>query len=107
MARLPSIAMIRIFLVCFEDGEDGWQMIGQADMFANLPGDGVLEKVRDRQGREWDVRVPSAFRFQYVRHEGAKHDGILLKMCKIYGDTAPVLGKMTQRRLLKKEDFGF
>jgi len=53
----PSTAHLHSsnFLVCSES-PDGWQMIGQADMYASLPGEGGGERVRDGEGREWMLR---------------------------------------------------
>lgn len=44
-------------------------MFGSADCFFNLPGAPAAgeSKVRDPEGREWDVQVPGAFAFEYVR----------------------------------------
>ncbi len=56
---------------------------------------------------EWGLMVPSAFWFEYVREEGAKHGGILLGGTKIFGDTAPVMKAMVQRGMVTKEDLGF
>lgn len=94
------------FLVCSQT-EDGWQMIGQADLYASLPSERCGGRVRDGERREWDIKVPSAFWFEYVRDEGAKHGGILLRSTKIFGDTAPVMKAMVQRGMVTKEDLGF
>lgn len=95
------------FLVCSEM-EGGWRMIGEANLYVNLSGKGEGGKgVRDGEGREWDVMVPSAYSLEYVREEGAKHGGILLRSTKIFGDTAPVMKAMVEKGVVKKEDLGF
>jgi len=58
-------------------------------------------------GQGVDVKVPSANWFQYVRDEGAKHGGILLRSTRIFRDTAPVMRAMVQRGMVTKEDLGF
>jgi hypothetical protein len=72
------------FLVTWET-ENGWAMLGQAYLFANLPGDATAQekKAADLSGKEWDVKIPAAFRFEYVKQDGAPHDGILLKRTEI------------------------
>jgi hypothetical protein len=51
--------------------EEGYEMIGQAMVYGDLVGErqeGEPEKVKDpRHGRMWDVKIPGAFRFQYVK----------------------------------------
>ena len=72
--------------------DDGWEMVGQAHIYGNLPGqrgEGEPPKVKDsRDGKEWDVCIPGAFRFQYVKGKG-KH-GIALSRTDLHGDSMPV-----------------
>ena len=52
---------IPYYLSCVEN-DDGWEMIGQAHVYANLPGQpaqGEPPKVKDEHGKEWDVKVSS------------------------------------------------
>ena len=48
----------------------------------------------------------SAFHFEYVKDSKAKHDGVLLKSTRIFGDTAPALMLMLKRGQLKPADLG-
>jgi hypothetical protein len=91
------------FLVTWET-PDGWDMIGQAHLFANLPGEATPqeEKVKDLQGREWDVKIPGAFVFQYVKQEGAPHDGIVLKRTEIMSDSMPAVQLLMARGVIKQ-----
>jgi len=90
------------FLVCWETS-DGWAMLGQAYLFANMagnPGEGE-QKARDGQGREWDVQIPSAFHFNYAKREGAAHAGIEMRRAEIMSDSMPAVQILMKRGLLK------
>lgn len=80
----------------------GWEMIGQAWIFGNLPGEPAKgeQKVMDKSGKAWDVGMAGAFRFQYRKVDGAKHGDILLQMVHIMTDTGPLLMRMMGRGLL-------
>lgn len=58
------------YLVCHET-EKGWTMIGQATLYVTLVGPAGADekKVKSPNGKEWDVAIPSAFRFDYVKTE--------------------------------------
>ena len=90
------------YLVCTET-DDGWEMLGQAHIFGNLPGprrDGEPPKVKDRRdGKEWDVCVPGAFRFRYVKGKG-KH-GMALSRTDLHGDTMPVGMTLIKRGVIQ------
>lgn len=91
------------FLVTWET-KDGWEMIGQAHLFANLPGEATPQeaKVKDLQGREWDVKIPGGFRFEYVRQDGAPHDGIVLRRTEIMSDSMPAVQLLMARGVIKQ-----
>jgi len=67
-----------------EETDYGWQLLGQATMFGNLPGNPAPgeQKVKDKKGREWETGLPGAFRFQY-RKSG---DNIAIQMIQIHSD---------------------
>jgi len=90
------------FLVCW-DTKDGWEMIGQAYLFANCPGEATPQekKVKDLQGKEWDVKIPGAFHFVYVKKEGAPHGGILMKRLEVMSDSMPVVQTLLARGVMK------
>jgi hypothetical protein len=75
------------YLVC-RDRDYGWEMIGQAHLYGNLVGErgeGEPPKVTDkRTEKEYDVCVPGAFRFQYVKGKGK--NGMALKRTDIHSD---------------------
>jgi hypothetical protein len=81
-------------------------VIGQADVFANIHVPGNEPKPKDSYGKEWDMVSHSAFHFEYVKDSKAKHDGVLLKSTRIFGDTAPALMLMLKRGQLKPADLG-
>ena len=91
------------FLVTWET-KDGWDMLGQAQFFANLPGAPTPQeqKAKDLQGRQWDVKIPSAFYFSYVKHSGARHDGILMKKAEIMSDSMPAVQILMARGVIKQ-----
>ncbi|KIW69665.1 hypothetical protein PV04_05529 [Phialophora macrospora] len=91
------------FLVTWETS-DGWAMIGQAHLFANLLGEATPQepKVHDLQGREWDVKIPGGFSFQYVRQKGAPHDGIVLRRTEIMSDSMPAVQLLMARGVFKQ-----
>lgn len=96
------------FLVC-HDVADGWDMIGQAKLYGNLNGKPAAgeEKVKDRQGREWDMALPAAFHFHYVKDPGAENGGgISLKKTEIMSDSGVAMGIMLKRGLIKAQDLG-
>ena len=92
------------FLVCWEN-DQGWQMFGQAHMFANLPGNPSAgeQKVKDLQGREWDVKIPGAFNFVYAKNPGAAHGGIEMTKAEIMSDSGPAVVNLLKRGVLKPE----
>jgi hypothetical protein len=91
------------FLVTWETN-DGWEMFGQANLFAELSGNATAQekKVQDQTGRDWDVKMPSAFRFVYTKQEGAPHDGILLKRIEVMSDSLPTVQLLMARGVIKQ-----
>jgi hypothetical protein len=91
------------FLVTWET-PSGWDMLGQAYLYANLPGEATSneQKVKDLQGREWDTKTPAAFKFEYVKQEGAKHGGITIKRTEIMGDSLPAVQILMARGVIKQ-----
>ncbi|EXJ85124.1 hypothetical protein A1O3_05799 [Capronia epimyces CBS 606.96] len=90
------------FLVCWETST-GWEMLGQAHLFANCagnPGPGE-QKVKDLQGREWDVKIPGAFHFAYLSQQGAAHGGIELSRAEIMSDSLPAIQVLKKRGLIE------
>lgn len=81
-------------------------MVGQAQVYADLHVPGPEPKVRDGSGREWDVVTKGAFHFEYVRVEGAKHGGILLRRTSTFADSGPALMMMLKRGQLEAADLG-
>lgn len=83
---------------------DGWDMLGCAKMFVNLPGqlrEGE-EKVKDIEGTEWDAVLYGAFRFIYVK-DADGYQGIKVRRVEIYSDPLPALGLLLKRGVLKPE----
>jgi len=64
------------------DKDDGYELLGQALFYANLPGQPAAgeAKVKDLSGREWDFKIPAGFRFQFVKDSNAPNGhGLLMK----------------------------
>ncbi|KAJ9610008.1 hypothetical protein H2200_006338 [Cladophialophora chaetospira] len=87
----------------------GWEMVGLANIFGNLPGNPAEGEAKDQDqyGQEWDVKMSGGFRFQYKKVEGAKYDDILLQRVEIFTDSGPVVSKLVRRGVLKASDLGF
>lgn len=77
-------------------------MIGQAHVFARLRGNVTAQekKVQDLAGRDWDIKVPGAFHFWYVKQEGAPHDGIVMKKEEVMSDSLPAMQLLMARGVL-------
>ncbi len=73
------------FVMCSET-DDGWEMLGQATLFVNLPGEPAAgeKKVKDASGKEWDTGVPSGFHFYYKKDDNADNGlGMYFKRTEI------------------------
>jgi len=96
------------YLVCTEVA-DGWDMIGFANVYGNLNGSPAPgeKKVKDLQGKEWDLRVPSGFHFHYIKDSKAENGGgIVLKKTEITSDSGVPMGIMLKRGLIQAKDLG-
>jgi hypothetical protein len=71
------------------------------DLLTGIIGEG--EKKKDLQGREWDVEVPGAFHFTYIKEDGA-HKGLRLSEEKLYADGLPMVGALLKRGMISGED---
>ncbi|KAK5105577.1 hypothetical protein LTS08_001854 [Lithohypha guttulata] len=91
-------------LTCWEtDDGSGWEMLGNAWLFANLPGDGSAAKVyKDLTGKEWEIRIPAGFFFKY-RKEGGE---IKVASIAITSDSGPVVVELLKRGVMKPSDLG-
>jgi hypothetical protein len=90
------------YVVVTELDGGGYEMIGQAHVYGDLAGErqaGEPEKVKDpRHGRMWDVKIPGAFRFQYVK--GGKN-GWLLKRTDLHVDNMGAGMILVKRGVIK------
>ncbi len=81
----------------------GYEMLGQAYLYGNLPGErgeGEPPKVTDRRdGKEWDVCIPGAFRFQYVKGKGKY--GFALRRTDIHSDSMGAVMTLVKRGVIK------
>jgi hypothetical protein len=65
-----------------------------------VPAEGVKKK--DLQGREWDIEVPGAFHFTYIRDEKG-HKGLNLSEERLYADGLPMVAEMMKRGMVTPE----
>jgi hypothetical protein len=91
------------FITCTET-EDGYDMIGQASLYANLSGKPAAgeRKVTDNDGKKWDLCIPGAFHFHCVKHE----ETYLLKRTEMHADTGPLVLGLLKRGVLNPKDLG-
>jgi hypothetical protein len=83
--------------------EEGWEMIGIADVYMNLPGTaGSGSAKSNRDGASWEMKVPGAFKFNYVKHG----DSFLLKRTEICSDSGPVVMSLLKKGVMKPSDLG-
>jgi hypothetical protein len=83
--------------------DDGWEMIGSADVCMNLAGAaGSGGAKSNRDGASWELKVPGAFKFNYVKHG----DSFLLKRTEIFSDSGPVVMSLLKKGVLKPSDLG-
>jgi hypothetical protein len=87
---------------CWET-QDGWEMLGQATLFIDLPVPGGPKTKKDLSGRAWDIAAPGMFQFSYVKDKGAKHDGIKMKLQKVFSDSGARMIEMIKRGMVKPE----
>lgn len=87
---------------CLYERNGGWEMMGIAQIYANLAVPGDRTKT-DMSGRQWDVCIPGAFLFTCVSDPSGPK-GFKVKSLTVYGDGTPVVGEMIKRGMIKPED---
>jgi len=90
------------FVIVWET-EDGYEMVGQATLFADLKVPGGEKKMADLTGRKWDIGIPGMFRFSYMKVEGAPHDGLKMRRNEVFSDSGPAIVEMLKRGMVKPE----
>ena len=81
-------------------------MLGQATAYAVLPGKPAADEVKVKDnihGLEWDIALPAAFKFRYVR-DSRGPDGILMSRTELMSDSGVALKKLLKRGVLKVEN---
>jgi hypothetical protein len=89
--------------ICCWETANGWEMLGQATLFADLPVPGGAKVHKDLSGKEWDLAMPGMFHFEYVKDKEAKYDGIRMKAQRTFSDSAPAMVEMIKRGMVKPE----
>jgi len=95
--------------IVVHDNKEGWEMLAQATLYANLVGEPAKGevKVKDGKGKEWDMGVPSAFRVIYAKDDGAKNGtGVLIKREELMSDSGVAMGMLLKRGVLSAKDLG-
>jgi len=100
---LPGWHHEPFFMNCI-DRDFGYEMIGKATLWANLPGTPVAgeTKKKDANGKEWDFAVPGTFRFHYVKDA----NDFSLTRCEITADRTPLLLGMVKRGVVSTKELG-
>jgi len=89
--------------VCWESGNGDYETLGDAWVYANLPGDDSAAKnFTDSKGQKWEIKVPGGFNFHY------KKDGNSFKLASAAttGDSGPVVVELLKRGVMKPADLG-
>lgn len=81
--------------------ETGWELIGEANVYVKLPVPGG-EKVKDGEGREWDMKAPGAFHFIFLKDPSGPK-GIKMQKQIIYADMLPVAKELVKRGMITWE----
>jgi hypothetical protein len=81
------------------ESKNGYEMLGQADLFANLPGGSGQGAVVDSNGAHWEIKVPSAYRFSYVKVDG----GFKISAIELHADSAPIVVELLKRGVMSPE----
>lgn len=87
------------FFTCWEN-EDGWEMVGQAVMYADLPVPGGEKTHEDMDGKKWDLGLPGMFHFWYVK-DASGPDGWKMKRSDVFSDSFPAVQEMMKRGMIK------
>lgn len=85
--------------VCIYERNGGLEMVGLADIYANLPVPGEKTKT-DASGCQWDVLVLGALLFNCVK-DPVDPKGFNVKSMTLFGDGVPAVGEMMKRGMLK------
>jgi hypothetical protein len=81
--------------------EDGWEMVGEAVMYADLPVPGGEKTHEDMNGRKWDLGMPGSFHFFFVK-DASGPDGIKLTRSDFVSDTFPAVQEMMKRGMVQQ-----
>ena len=89
------------------EGKNGtWEMIGQAKLYAKLPGNPAEgeKPVKDPKGRSWDIALPAAFKFVYAKGDGP--EGLLMTRTELMSDSTPIVMTLLKRGVMSPADLG-
>jgi hypothetical protein len=100
---LPRWRHEAFYLNCYET-ESGYEMVGKATLWLNLPGEPATgeDKRTDGNGNQWDLAVPGTFTHQYV----PDGNGFALKRIEIIADTSQIVIGMWKRGAISSKDLG-
>lgn len=79
----------------------GWELIGEANIYGNLPVQNG-DKVKDAEGREWDIKAAGAFHFVFVKDPSGPK-GVKMQKQTIHGDMLPVAKELVNRGMITWE----
>ncbi|KIW08374.1 uncharacterized protein PV09_01290 [Verruconis gallopava] len=87
----------RFWTVWEVDG--GFEMVGQAVMYADLPVPGGEKAHEDMNGKKWDLALQGMFHFWYSS-DPSGNDGFKMKRSEVYSDTFPAVQEMMKRGMV-------
>jgi hypothetical protein len=89
------------FFYAIWETETGYELFGSAKMFVKLLVPGEQTKT-DLEGRKWDLELPGAFHFDYVKDPSGPK-GLKLKGQKLFADGIPIVAEMVKRGMVTPE----
>jgi hypothetical protein len=89
------------FVIIFATPDEGYELVGVANIFANLLVPGEQTKP-DLNGDKWDICVPGSFHFKFVKDvEGP--GGFKMSEERLYADGVSMVGEMVKRGMVTAE----
>lgn len=81
-----------------KQGEKRWLLLAYADAYFDFAGDakGVGKKVKSPDGKEWDYKAPSAYKFFFVEGTEEGNGGIALSRTEVFTDTHPLMAMVAE-----------
>ena len=81
------------------ESSNHWDVYAQMTMYANAAGtpDGSEQKVKDGNGKEWELAIPLFYHLDIVKDSSAKHAGLRMKKVSMVQDLGAVNDLLDRR----------